>query len=161
MSALNGTAGSVVYFLGSDAVIGEIREWTLDLSATPVAVTAFGDEADRFVPNINRATGSFNGNLDPSGAVQGSVRSDYLNGANVRLLLYHSGSDYVDAIRAHITGLSPSIGVDGKATVDYEFQVTGVLDTSAGLDRLLLESGEKMLNEDNSGVRQDVIVRSY
>lgn len=161
MSALNGTAGSVVYFSGSDAIVGEIREWTLDLSATPVDVTAFGDGADRFVPNINRATGSFNGNLDPTNAVQGSVRSDYLNGANVRLLLYHSSTHYVDAIKAHITGLSPSIGVDGKATVDYEFQVSGIIDTSAGLTRALLESDDLLLNEDGSGIRTDAVNQSY
>jgi hypothetical protein len=161
MGALSGTAGSVVYFAGSDALLGEIREWSLDLSATPVDVTAFGDGAGRYVPNLNRATGSFSGNLDPDNAVQGSVRSDFLNGANVRLLLYHSGTDYVDAIRAHVTGLSPAIGVDGKATVEYEFQVTGLIDTSAGLTRALMESEDLLLNEDGSGIRTDAVTQSY
>ncbi len=161
MSALSGTAGSVVYFSGSDAMLGEIREWSLDLSATPVDVTAFGDKAERYVPNLNRATGSFSGNLDPSNSTQGSVRSDFLNGANVRLLLYHSSTDYVDAIRAHVTGFSPSIGVDGKAAVDYDFQVTGIIDTSAGLTRALLENTDLLLNEDGSGIRTDAVTQSY
>jgi len=161
MSALSGTAGSVVYFNGADTVIGEVREWTLDLSATPIDVTAFGEAAERYISNINRATGSFSGNLDPSNAVQGSVRSDYLNGANVRLLLFHSGTEYTDALRAHVTGYGPTISVDGKAGIEYEFQVTGVLDTSEGLELLLQEDADLLLMEDGSGIRTDVRNQSF
>ena len=157
MGALSGTAGSVVYFNGIDNVIGEIGEWSLDLSATPVDVTAFGDTSERFVQNLARATGSFSGNLDPSNGAQGSVRSDFLNGANVRLLFHYTGSDYVDAIKAHVTGISPTVSVDGKPDVSYDFQVTGVLDTSVGLERLLMESADTLLMEDGSGVRMDVV----
>jgi len=161
MSALNGTAGSVIYFNDGDSIVGEIREWTLDLSATPVAVTAFGDEAERYIANLSRATGSFSGNLDPNNAVQSSVRSDFLNGANVRLLLYHDGTNYVDAIRAHVTGYGPTISVDGKAGIEYEFQVTGLFDTSAGLELLLMENGEQLLSEDTGGIRIDARIQSY
>ena len=157
MGALSGTAGSVVYFNGIDNVFGEIREWSLDLSATPINVTAFGDTSEKFVQNLARATGAFSGNLDPSHGVQGSVRSDFLTGANVRLLFYYTGSDYVDAIKAHITGISPTVSVDGKADLSYDFQVTGVLDTSVGLERLLMESADTLLMEDGSGVRMDVV----
>lgn len=161
MSALSGTAGSVVYFNGTDTVIGDVREWSLDLSATPIDVTAFGEAAERYISNINRATGSFSGNLDTGNAVQGSVRSDYLNGANVRLLLFHEATSYTDAIRAHITGYGPTISVDGKASIEYVFQVTGILDTSAGLERLLMETDERLLAEDGSGMRTDVVNQSF
>ncbi len=161
MSALSGTAGSVVYFNGADTVIGEVREWSLDLSATPIDVTAFGEAAERYISNINRATGSFSGNLDTGDAVQGSVRSDYLNGQNVRLLLFHSGTEYTDAISAHVTGYGPTISVDGKAAISYDFQVTGVLDTSAGLERLLQEDDDRLLMEDGSGIRTDVVNQSF
>lgn len=161
MSALSGTAGSVVYFSGVDTVVGEIREWTLDLSTTPIDVTSFGEEANRYIQNLNRATGSFSGNLDPNNATQGSVRSDYLNGANVRLLLYHSSTDYTDALKAHVTGFGPSISVDGQATVSYDFQVTGIIDTSAGLGRILDESDSLVLAEDGSGIRADVVNQSF
>lgn len=161
MSALSGTAGSVIYFSGVDAIVGEIREWTLDLSATPIDITAFGEEANRYIPNINRATGSFSGNLDPSNATQGSVRSDFLNSANVRLLLYHSSTGYTDAIRAHVTGFGPSISVDGKAEISYDFQVTGIIDTSAGLSRVLDEADDLILTEAGEGIRSDAITQSF
>ncbi len=161
MGALSGTAGSVVYFNGADTVIGEVREWSLDLSATPIDVTAFGEAAERYISNINRATGSFSGNLDTGDAVQGSVRSDYLNGANVRLLLFHSGTEYIDAMKAHITGYGPTISVDGKAGVEYEFQVTGLIDTSEGLALLLQEDDDNLLMEDGSGIRTDVLNQSF
>ena len=161
MSALSGTAGSVVYFSGVDTVIGEIREWTLDLSTTPIDVTAFGEEANRYIQNLNRATGSFSGNLDPDNVTQGSVRSDYLNGANVRLLLYHSSTGYTDAIRAHVTGFGPTISVDGKAEISYDFQVTGIIDTSAGLSRVLDESDSLILTEAGVGIRSDAVTQSF
>jgi len=151
--ALSGTAGSVVYFDGQDTAVGEVREWSLDLSAAPVAVTSFGDAADRYIQNLARATGTFAGNFDAASAVQGSVRSDFLNGQDVRLLLYQDGTAYVDAIEAHVTGYSPAVTVDGSPGVEYEFQVSKRIDTNVGESVLLLEqNGDYVLAEDGAGL---------
>lgn len=161
MTALSGLAGSVVWFDGSDAVIGEIAEWSLDLSGAVVAVTAFGDGDDRYVPNLARAVGSFSGNFDPDDAGQVAMRAALGNGTSVRLILASTAStestaaNYVDTLAAFVSGAKPAIGVSGKVEMSYDFQVRGRIDTSTGLALLLQEDDDLVLLEDGSGIRID------
>lgn len=157
MAALNGVAGSVIYFNGTDNVVEEIREWSLDLSATPIEVTALGDEEERYIPNLARATGSFIGSLDASGAAQSGLRSDFRDGQKIRLVLFLDASTYIDTLDAYITGYTPAIAIDGSPSTEWEFQVSGRIDTSMGAWVLLLESGDLLLAEDGSGLRGDVV----
>lgn len=159
MTALSGLAGSVVWFDGSDAVVGEIAEWSLDLSGAVVAVTAFGDGDDRYVPNLARAVGSFSGNFDPDDAGQAAMRAALGNGTSVRLLLASTATDYVDTLEALVTGGKPAIGVSGKVEMSYDFQVRGRIDTSSGLALLLQEDDDLVLLEDGAGIRIDTVTQ--
>lgn len=125
MAALSGTAGSVVYTTGGTTAAGEIAEWSLDLSHAPVETTAFGDTWERYVPSIRGATGSFAGNFDNSDTVQTNLRNAMLGGSALSLRCYVNGSNYFSIGTAYLTGMSPSISVDGKADVSYDFQVSG------------------------------------
>lgn len=125
MAALSGTAGSVVYTTGGTTTVGEIREWSLDLSHSPVDVTAFGDVWERYVPSIRGATGSMSGNFDNSDTAQGNLNSAMLGGSAIALRLYVNGTNYFNVGTAYLTGQSPSVSVDGKVDNSYNFQVSG------------------------------------
>lgn len=122
---LSGTAGSVVYTTGGTTTVGEISEWSLDLSMSPVETTAFGDNWARYLPSIRNATGSFAGNFDPADAMQTNLVNAMLAGSAIALRLYVSGSKYFNLGTAYVTGLSPSISQAGKADVSYAFQNSG------------------------------------
>jgi len=122
MAALTGTAGSVVY--GGTAV-GEIREWSLDLSHSPVDVTAFGDSWERYVPSIRGSTGSFSGNMDTTDVVQTALRNTMLGGSALAFKLYVSPTAFYNVGTAYLTGNSSGVSVDGKVDVGYDFQVSG------------------------------------
>lgn len=122
MAALSGTAGSVVL---NGTAVGEIAEWSLDLRHSPVDVTAFGDNWERYVPSIRGATGSFSGNLDPNSVQQTALRNSMLGGSAVALQLYVSPAAYFNIGTAYLTGMSPAVSVSGKADTSHDFQVSG------------------------------------
>ncbi len=125
MAALSGTAGSVVYMTGGTAVVGEMAEWSLDLSHSPVETTAFGDQWQEYIPSLRNATGSFSGNLDTADTQQTALRNAMLGGSAIALRLYVSGANYYNVGTAYLTGNGPSISNDGKAETSYDFQVSG------------------------------------
>jgi len=153
MASMSGTAGSVVYNDGTNTVIANIAEWSLDLSQTPVEVTTFGDAASRYVPNLRRATGTFSGSHDGASAVQTSLRSGALNGSTVRLLFYTDATEFVDAVEAYVLDHSPSVSVSGRAGIEYSFQVSKRIETDTNLYNLLLENGDLWLMENGNGWR--------
>jgi len=122
MPALSGTAGSVT--IGT-VPVGEIAEWSLDLRHSPVDVTAFGDNWERYVPSIRGATGSFSGNFDDADAAQSTLRNSMLGGSAVALRLYVSPNKYFNVGTAYLTGMSPAVSVAGKADTGHDFQVSG------------------------------------
>ena len=122
MPALSGTAGSVT--IGT-VPVGEIAEWSLDLRHSPVDVTAFGDNWERYVPSIRGATGSFSGNFDDTNAGQTTLRNSMLGGSAVALQLYVSPTKYFNVGTAYLTGMSPAVSVSGKADTGHDFQVSG------------------------------------
>lgn len=121
MSALSGTAGSVVFMPGT-VVVGEISEWSLDLSHAPVETTAFGNNWARYIPSIRNATGTFSGNQDTSDSAQTSLRNAMLDGSAVAFRLYVSGANYYNIGTAYLTGMGPSISQTGKGDISYSFQ---------------------------------------
>jgi hypothetical protein len=127
MAALSGTAGSVMYGGTSGTVVGEIREWNLDISHAPVEVTAFGDGWQEYVPSIRGATGSFSGNFDTSDTMQTNLRNSMLGGSVIALALRLNGSNAFTIGSAYLTRMSPAIAVDGKADTAFDFQVSGAV----------------------------------
>jgi hypothetical protein len=105
--------------------VGEIAEWSLDLRHSPVDVTAFGDNWERYVPSIRGATGSFSGNFDDADAAQSTLRNSMLGGSAVALRLYVSPNKYFNVGTAYLTGMSPAVSVAGKADTGHDFQVSG------------------------------------
>ena len=122
MAALSGTAGSVIV---GTVVCGEIQEWSLDLSHSPVETTAFGDSWQEYIPSIRGATGSFSGNYDTADAQQTVLTSSMLGGSAVALKLYVSGTKYFTLGTTYLTGEGHSISNDGKADVSFDFTVSG------------------------------------
>lgn len=127
MAALSGTAGSVVYLTGGTTTVGEIAEWSLDLSHSPVETTSFGDQWQEYIPALRNATGSFSGNFDHADTAQAALISSMLGGSACAFRLYVSPSKYFNVATAYLTGMGPSISNDGKADVSYDFQVSGAV----------------------------------
>lgn len=124
--ALSGTAGSVVVFNGTvPTVVGEIAEWSLDISHSPVETTAFGDNWADYVPSIRNATGSFQGNLAPGNTGQNVLGSAILDAAEISLDLMVDGSVGYRITKAYLTTFGPAVSQTGKADTSYNFQNAG------------------------------------
>lgn len=124
MAAIGGTAGSVL--IGT-VVVGGISEWSLDISHSPVEVTAFGDDWAKYVPSIRNATGSMSGNFDGANAGQDAMLDAILDATEVVLKLYTDGTHYFNVASAYVTGAGPSISQTGKAEASYSFQNSGAV----------------------------------
>lgn len=122
MAALSGTAGSVV---AAGTVVGEMAEWSLDLSHSPVEVTSFGDNWQEYIASIRGATGSFSGNFDSADTMQGVLVNSMLGGSAVALKLYVSTTKYFNIGTALLTGQTNGISVAGKGEASWNFQVSG------------------------------------
>ena len=127
MAALSGTAGSVVYMTGGTTLVGEIAEWRMDVTMSPVETTVFGQSWNTFIPSTRGATGSFSGNFDPNNAVQGSVISAMLGGSAIALRLYASNSKYFNIGTAYVNSMGPAISQKGKGDVQFGFTVSDAL----------------------------------
>ena len=122
MAALSGTAGSV---LVGTALVGEISEWSFDMSHSPVETTAFGDSWQEYIPSLRGASGSFSGNFDSADTAQTSLTNAFLAGSAVALKLYVSATKYFTAGTAYLTGQTNNISVAGEADVSWSFQNSG------------------------------------
>lgn len=127
MAALSGTAGSVVYMTGGTTNVGEIAEWSLDLSHAPVDATAFGNDWAKYVPSIRNATGSFQGNFDHADSGQSSLISAMLGGSAVAFRLYLDATKYFNIASAYLTGMGPAISQTGKGNTAFNFQNSGTV----------------------------------
>lgn len=142
---LSGTAGSVVV---GGTVVGEMAEWTFDISHSPVEVTAFGDEWTHLIAGLQGATGSFSGNFDSADTGQGVLRAALEDGTKIRIGLWLDATTRLEA-QALLTGSDDGVTVDGQDTVLWDFMATGQI--TYELPRLwLLEDGAALLWEDNS-----------
>ena len=124
---LSGTAGSVVYMTGGTVLVGEMSEWSLDISHSPVDATAFGNDWAKYVPSIRNATGAFQGNFDVSDSGQTSLLNALLGGSAIALRLYVNASKYFNIASAYVTGMGPAISQTGKGDTSYSFQNSGTV----------------------------------
>lgn len=125
MAVFSGTAGSVVYMTGGTTLVGEVSEWRLDLTMSPVETTTFGQSWNTFIPSTRGATGSFSGNFDPANAAQGSVMAAMLGGSAIAARFYMSGSKYFDVGTAYVNSAGPGISQKGKGDIQYGITVSG------------------------------------
>jgi hypothetical protein len=122
MAALSGTAGSVVV---GTVNVGEIAEWSLDLSHSPVETTAFGDNWQEYIPSLRGASGSFSGNFDSADTAQTTLTNSMLGGSAIAVKAYVSATKYFNVGTAYLTGQANAISVAGKGDVSWNFQVSG------------------------------------
>lgn len=129
MAQYSGTAGSALYLDGTvPTTIGEIAEWSLDLSMSPVDTTAFGDTWEEAIPSIRAATGSFSGNFDMTDLPQLAMMNSFLGGSAVSLQLVFgtaATNSYWEILTAYYTGATTGISVTGKGDVSYNFKASG------------------------------------
>lgn len=121
MAALSGTAGSVIYMTGGTTLVGEIAEWRLDVSMSPVETTVFGNSWNQFIPSTRGATGTFSGNFDPANGAQGSVVAAMMGGSAIALRMYVSGTKYFNIGTAYVNSMGPGISQKGKADIQFGF----------------------------------------
>lgn len=142
---ISGTAGSVTV---GGTVVGEIAEWSFDISHNPVEATAFGAAWGKFVGSLQGATGSFSGNLDRTDAMQSALLAAYETGAEVQVALWLDATARFETA-ALLTGISEGVTVGGADTVLWDFQAAqGV---SFTIPRLwLLEDGDNVLWQDGT-----------
>jgi len=119
MAVLKGYAGNIKE---SGTTIGEMGEWSLDVSADIVDTSAFGDEWKKKTATQKDWSGSCSGRLDTSNAGQSALTI----GADVDMEFYtdathkYSGSAIVESI-------SRSAVVNGVLEVTFNFSGNGVL----------------------------------
>lgn len=121
----SGTAGSVVLVSGGTTLVGWITEWSLDKSLETVDTTSFGNNNRTRIPSIKEASGSFNGSFDDSDTAQAAIITAFENGTYVGLRLYVGTAKYFNIGSAVITGYNPTMAVDGKADIEYNFESNG------------------------------------
>ena len=124
MSHISGKAGAVHATTASGTatavVIAGIKSWALDYVGDALETTDFGDSGHRtYIPGLDGWSGSFEG---------------YKDGAPKALGLQYilELKESADASQqwtgsALITGLHPTVDVDGMVGIGYDFQGIGVL----------------------------------
>jgi len=121
MASITGKDGYVTKQVsGVDTLVAGIREWSVDYAVDMVDVTSFaitGVTHKESMPVLMASTGSFSGNH-----TDGDTGLDVGTAYNITLAA-HSGRAYYGS--AYITSKTPSIVVDGEATMTYNFQFTG------------------------------------
>ena len=108
--------------LGTNVIAG-IRAWAIDMVGDAVEITDFTDSGHRaYLAGLDSWSGSFEGFGQPGWSTSAAIGSTYM------------GSFYVSSATSDcysgsiiITGVSPSVAVDGVAMVAYTFQGTKAL----------------------------------
>lgn len=121
MATFSGTAGKVESFGGGNAV-EEVKEWSLDISASVINVGSFGDTWDENIISQRGFTGSFSLN-DNEGTNLTFWKDGFLTGTTVRPIRFYLDDSNVFIGSALVTGFSDSISYDGVATTT--FNITG------------------------------------
>jgi len=122
MAQIAGTAGSVYTTTTGTAVaeVSGIKSWTLDYVMDALETTDFGDSGKRtYIPGLSGWSGSFEGYKDGAPKTIGTeALIEFRESTN-------STQKWTGA--AIITGIHPSVSVDGIVAVSYDFQGTGSL----------------------------------
>jgi len=122
MASITGKDGYVLKQVpgGALTLVAGIKEWSVDYSVDMIDTTSFavaGVTHKSTMPVLMASTGSFSGNHTDEDTGCDLGTSYYV------ILSAHSGRAYYGS--AYITNKSPSVTVDGEATMTYSFQFTG------------------------------------
>ena len=136
--ALAGRGGSVKFSSstgGTPALVGDFREWTLNVEADMFEVSTFGSSGwSEFQPNLNGASGSVSGYWNVQGsttmkAIQTHLLSQSTDPAKVSLLVNNSAQDgYTGS--AWITAIQPGASVDNIVPFNANFTFHGAVSYS-------------------------------
>jgi predicted secreted protein len=117
MANISGKAGSV---LVAAATVAGIKSWTLDYTGDALDTTDFADSGHRtYIPGIDGWSGKFEGFKDGAPQAIGSEIALQLKESATAGQLYTG--------QAIITGVHPTVGVDGVVGMAYDFQGSGSL----------------------------------
>ena len=119
MAVLKGYAGNIKE---SGTTIGEMSEWSLDVSADIVDTSAFGDEWKKKTATQKDWSGSCSGRLDTSNAGQSALTI----GADVDMEFYVDSTHYYSGAGV-VESISRSAVVNGVLEVTFNFTGNGEL----------------------------------
>lgn len=138
---LAGRGGSVKFSSstgGTPALVGDCREWTLNIEAENFEVSTFGSSGWReFQPNLNGGSGTINGYWNVEGsttmaAIQAHILSQSTDPATLDLLVDNTnGNGYTGS--AWITSISPGASVDNIVQFNANFTFNGAVSYSTTL----------------------------
>ncbi len=118
MAATNGTGGTAAwsdYSAGNSDVTANVKSWTLDYTADTLDTTDFTTAGPRsFIAGLTTWGGSFETNLDATDVMP-------TPGTKTRLTLTAATSRTFVGL-AVLTGLHPSVAVDGLNSLTVDFQ---------------------------------------
>lgn len=127
---LAGRGGSVKFSSstgGTPALVGDLREWTLNVEADMFEVSTFGSSGwKQFQPNLNGAQGTISGYFNVEGstsmkAIQNHLLSQSTDPAHIDLLVDNTAQNGF-TMDAWVTSLSPGASVD--AIVPFSANIT-------------------------------------
>jgi len=123
---------------GTPALVGDFREWSMNVEADMFEVSTFGSSGwKQFQPNLNGASGSFTGywNVEASTAmkaIQAHLLSQSTDPATVDLLVDSGGANgYTGS--AWITSIAPGASVDSIVPFTGNFTFDGAVAYSTTL----------------------------
>ena len=126
MAHIAGKAGGVYRVSTSGTVtttvtVAGIKSWSLDYVGDALETTDFGDSGHKtYIAGLDGWSGSFSGFKDGAPQSLGLI-------SGVIELRESTDSTQKWTGTALITGIHPSVDVDGVAGMSYDFQGTGVL----------------------------------
>lgn len=139
--ALAGKGGSVKFSSstgGTPALVGDLREWNLNVEADMFEISTFGSSGwKNFQPNLNGASGTVTGywnveNSTTMKAMQSHILDQSTDPATLDLLVSDSEANgYTGS--AWITGIQPQAAVDGIVAFNANVTFDGAVAYSTTL----------------------------
>ena len=139
--ALAGKGGSVKFSSstgGTPALVGDLREWNLNVEADMFEISTFGSSGwKNFQPNLNGASGTVTGywnveNSTTMKAMQSHILDQSTDPATLDLLVNNTEANgYTGS--AWITGIQPQAAVDGIVAFNANITFDGAVAYSTTL----------------------------
>lgn len=123
---------------GTPALVGDCREWTLNVEAENFEVSTFGSSGWReFQPNLNGGSGTISGYWNVEGsttmkAIQTHILQQTTKPAELNLLVSNSSGWGYNG-DAWITSISPGASVDNIVQFNANFTFNGAVSFSTDL----------------------------
>lgn len=139
--ALAGKGGSVKFSSstgGTPALVGDLREWTMNVEADMFEISTFGSSGwKQFQPNLNGAQGTVSGywnveNSTTMKAMQDHILTQSTDPATLDLLVANTEANgYTGS--AWVTGIQPQAAVDGIVAFNANVTFDGAVSYSTTL----------------------------